>query len=48
MTDQLALGLLAQLVDRMQEQINLLAEKVENLEALISESDEGVYLDGSK
>jgi Mg2+ and Co2+ transporter CorA len=47
MTDQLALGLLAQIVQQHKEMIDLLTERVENLEAMIAEG-EPAYLDGSQ
>jgi hypothetical protein len=44
MSDQFALGLLAQIVEKLQQEVDALTMRVEELEGM--EPDEGRYLDG--
>lgn len=52
MSDQFALGLLAQLVEQTrtqtQAQIDALTQRVDDLEAVLAETEGAQYLDGSK
>lgn len=48
MKDQFALGLLAQIVERLQAQVDALEERVSDLEATEAEAEGALYLDGTK
>ena len=52
MSDQFALGLLAQLVEQtraqMQAQIDSLTARVDDVEAVLAETEGAQYLDGTK
>ena len=47
MSDTFSIGLLVQLVEKLQQQVDSLELRVEELESLTSEEETGLYLDGT-
>lgn len=48
MSDQFALGLLAQLVDNLTKRVDELESRLSDVEAVLAETEGAQYLDGTK
>ena len=48
MSDQFALGLLAQLVEQLSRRIDEVESRLSDVEAVVAETEGAQYLDGSK